>query len=143
MKRRSFRNWYLSIGVAALVAGGVTPAFSQSVTETTTSTTYSGTVSELTPSSSSLIVRSESAAPRTYVYSNKTLFLDPSGNVVSAEVTRGQPVTLYYRQEGDQMVLTKVVMSRPAGTVTETTTETRRPSGTTTETTTETRREVR
>ena len=126
MRRQFFRNLYLSIGVAALVAGGVTSAFAQAVTETTTSTTYSGTVSELTPSSSSLIIRSESAPPRTYVYSKKTMFLDPSGNVVSAEVTRGQPVTIYYRQEGDQMVVSKVVMSRPIGTTTETTTETRR-----------------
>ena len=62
---------------------------------------------------------------------SSSVFLDPSGNVVSAEVVRGKPVTVYYEKDGDQMVVSKVVVSQPVPGVTERTT------------TTETRREVR
>ena len=51
--------------------------------------------------------------------------------MVSAEVVRGKPVTVYYEKDGDQMVVSKVVVSQPVPGVTERTT------------TTETRREVR
>ena len=128
--RTNSKRW-LSIALALALGGaGVSAALAETVetTETTTTTTRAGTLTQLTPSSSTLIVSSPTVeeAPRTYTYSKKTIFLDPSGNVVSAELTRGQPVTIYYRQEGNSLVVDKVVLSKPAGTVTETTTETRR-----------------
>jgi hypothetical protein len=120
----------LSLALAFALGVACVPAALAETVETTetTTTTQAGTVTQLTPSSSTFIVTSPAAepAPRTYTYSKKTVFLDPSGNVVSAELTRGQPVTIYYRQEGDTLVVDKVVMSKPSRTVTETTTETRR-----------------
>jgi len=126
------RNHERSLSLALIFALGVAcvpAALAQTVETTqTTTTTRAGTVTQLTPSSSTFIVTTPAAedVPHTYTYSKKTVFLDPSGNVVSAELTRGQPVTIYYRQEGDALVVDKVVMSKPARTVTETTTETRR-----------------
>ena len=82
--------------------------------ETVTTTTYSGTVSEVSPSSSTIVLKSESS-PQTveYVYNDKTMWLDSAGNQVTVEKVRHQPVTIYYKQEGDQMVVTKVVTQTP------------------------------
>jgi hypothetical protein len=125
------RNRWLSLALA-LALGGALSSVAQAQlerTESTTTTTYSGTVTDLTPSSSTIVVRSQSdESPKTYTFTKKTVFLDPSGNVVSSEVVRGKPVTVYYQKEGDDMVVSKVIVSEPAAGITErrTTTETRR-----------------
>jgi hypothetical protein len=125
------RNRWLSLALA-LALGGALSSVAQAQlerTESTTTTTYSGTVTDLTPSSSTIVVRSQSdESPKTYTFTKKTVFLDPSGNVVSSEVVRGKPVTVYYQKEGDDMVGSKVIVSEPAAGITEkrTTTETRR-----------------
>jgi hypothetical protein len=82
--------------------------------ETTTTTTYSGTVSEMSPSSSTIILKSDSS-PQTvkYIYNDKTAWVDPAGNTVTMQTVRNQPVTIYYEKEGDQMVVTKVVTHKP------------------------------
>jgi len=91
--------------------------------ETVTTTTYSGTVSEVSPSSSTIVLKSDSS-PQTaeYVYNNKTVWLDAAGNQVTVEKVRHQPVTIYYKQDGDQMVVTKVVTQKPRVIEKETTT---------------------
>ena len=97
---------------------GMSQAWADTVT-TTKTTTYSGVVSDLSPSSS-IIVKSEESGPKTYVLTEKTTYLDPEGNVVTASVLRGKPVTVYYTQEGDRLVASKVIVTKPAGgTVTE------------------------
>jgi hypothetical protein len=111
----------------ALAVGGSRAAVAEVSETTTTTTTYSGTLTDVSPSSSVIVVRPSAAeAPKTYTYTKKTVFVDPSGNEVTAEVTRGQPVTIYYRQEGDTTVVEKVVMSKPRGVVTEESTEVHR-----------------
>jgi len=119
-------NRWLSMALVVALAGSVGASLALAeTTETTTTTTYSGTMRELAPSTSSFIIESNNV-PRTYTYTKKTVFLDASGNVVAADVTRGQPVTVYYHPEGQTMVVDKVIETRPAGSVTEHTTETRR-----------------
>ena len=116
MKRQL--GWIIS---GALIAGLIgltgTVAGAADVTEksVTTTTTYRGTVTDITPSSSTLILKSESAPePARYTYTEKTMFVDPAGNVVSREEIRGKPVTVEYFKEGDRMIVNKVIVSRPA-----------------------------
>ena len=91
--------------------------------ETVTTTTYSGTVSEVSPSSSTIVLKSESSPKTvTYVYNDKTAWVDATGNQVTVETVRHQPVTIYYQQDGDQMVVTKVVTQKPTVIEKETTT---------------------
>ena len=81
-------------------------------TERTTekTTTYSGTVSEVNPSSSTIILRSESSsAPQTYTYNKETIFTDDTGKVVSYDAIKDSPVTIQYTRDGDRMMVTKVV----------------------------------
>jgi hypothetical protein len=88
---------------------------------TTTSdktTTYVGTVSEVDPATSTIIVKSETAtAPTKYTYTKETIFNDAQGHVVSYEAVRNAPVTVYYTRDGDRTIVTKVVATKPAGEV--------------------------
>jgi hypothetical protein len=88
-------------------------ASADSMRETTTTTTYSGTVSEMLPSSSTIVLRTEPASPPTkYVFNDRTVWVDSAGNTVTMESVRNQPVTVYYQREGDQMVVTRVVTQK-------------------------------
>ena len=107
--------------ISALVLGSwiaptIVPAGEVTEKRTTeTSTTYSGTVSEVDPSASRIIIKSETASPMTYTYNKKTTFVDDSGNTVTYEQIRNKPVTVYYTKEGDDMIVSRVVVTRPTG----------------------------
>jgi hypothetical protein len=93
-------------------------------TTTTKTTTYRGTVTELNPSSSTIILRSESAAaPTTYTYNKETVFVDETGKTITQEMIKDSPVTVTYRREGDRMIVSKV-MREPTTVRKETTTTT-------------------
>lgn len=118
----------------ALALGIAAPVFAQmdtmqkTTTTTEKTTTYKGVVSEVNPTSSTIILRSEEAsAPKTYTYNKETVFVDPQGNIVTYEVVKDAPVTVSYRQEGDRMIVTKVEATGPRvrKETTTTTTETR------------------
>ncbi|HEX9724691.1 MAG TPA: hypothetical protein VGC53_10470 [Vicinamibacteria bacterium] len=115
-------------GALAGVALSGWMAFAGEVIEKqTTTTTYSGTVSDISPSSSTIVIKSESSpAPVTYTFNKTTTWVDASGNVITSEQVRNSPVTVHYVKEGDSMVVTKVVASKPSTTkeTTTTTTET-------------------
>ena len=113
----------------ALALGIAAPVMAQMDTTTTTTTekttTYKGVVSEVNPSASTIILRSEGAsAPRTYTYNKETVFVDPQGKVVSYDTIKDSPVTLSYRTEGDRMIVTKVEATGPRIQHRETTTTT-------------------
>jgi hypothetical protein len=112
----------------ALFLVGVAQAGVVEQTVTTESTTYQGTVTELIPSSSTLVVKSATAPATRYVYTDKTTFVDAAGNVVTRESITDQPVTVYYTADGGVSEVTKVVVQKPAavipGTVVEETTRT-------------------
>ena len=101
-----------------------TPATSETTTTTPagseTTTTSDGTVSQFGPDS--IVVRSTtSSAPLSYTYSKTTTYVDENGNAVSSETVKsGAPVTVYYTQDGDKMVATKVIVRKSTTTTTPT-----------------------
>jgi len=103
----------LALGSTFMVTIATAEMTERSVT-TEKTTTYSGTVSEIDPSSSTITIRSETApAPTKYVFTKETVFADPQGHVVSYDTIRNTPVTVYYTREGDRMIVSKVVTTKP------------------------------
>ena len=103
----------LALGSTFVVSTATAEMTERSVT-TEKTTTYSGTVSEIDPSSSTITIRSETApAPTKYVFTKETVFADPQGHVVSYDTIRNTPVTVYYTREGDRMIVSKVVTTKP------------------------------
>jgi hypothetical protein len=119
----AMRKLVLKAMIALPLALAVSTSARAEEQRTVTTTTYSGTVSEVSPSSSTIVLKSESS-PQTveYVYNDKTEWLDAAGNRVTVEKVRHQPVTIYYKQDGDQMVVTRVVTQKPKVIEKETTT---------------------
>ena len=81
-------------------------------TSTTTTTTSDGTVSQFGPDT--IVVSSTTSAdPVSYSYSKTTTYVDENGNPVSSETVKsGAPVTVYYTQDGDKMIATKVIVKK-------------------------------
>jgi hypothetical protein len=112
---------------AALFAGTLAvcvefAAAQVAVSETTTTTNAAGTITSITPGQS--IVLNTGASPVTYRYSKTTQVVDDTGAAVDVSVLRsGIPATVYYVKEGNDMVVSRVVVKRSAlGTSTTTTT---------------------
>jgi hypothetical protein len=110
-----------------------------SATSTTSTTTSAGTVSQFSPDT--IVVRTTTSPnPVSYSYSKTTTYVDETGNAVSSETVKsGAPVTVYYTQEGDKMVATKVVVRKTTTTTSDapaaTAVETKKTSTSTTTTT--------
>src|SRR5215510_2421372 len=93
----------LSLGLATAATS------SADMTTTEKTTTYQGTVTEVNPSSSTIVLRSEtSSAPTTYTYNKETVFTDDAGKIVTYEALKDQPVTVTYTRDGDRMIVSKV-----------------------------------
>ncbi len=106
MKNVKFNSVRAAALSAVLATAGLTGAYAQSIVTTTTSV---GTVSEFSPQA--ITVTSGSSAPVSYSYSKTTTYVDENGNPVSVETVRsGVPVTVYYTQEGDRMLASKVIV---------------------------------
>ena len=96
---------------AALLLGVTVNA---EMVEKTTTTRYSGTIAETSPSTSTIVVKSEDS-PKTvtkYIYNDKTVWEDASGKTVKVETVRDQPATILYEKQGDQMIVTKVITQK-------------------------------
>lgn len=116
----------LSLGLALGLMTQASVASADETVTTTKSTTYSGVVSEMNPSSSTIILKSESsAAPVTYTYSKETTFVDSAGNPVASSALVNSPVTIEYSNEGGRTVVRRVVQTGPATIHQKTTTERR------------------
>ncbi len=87
-------------------------------TSSTTTTTSDGTVSQFGPDA--IVVSSTtSPTPVSYSYSKTTTYVDENGNAVSSETVKsGAPVTVYYTQDGNKMVATKVIVRKTTTTAT-------------------------
>jgi len=87
-------------------------------TSTTTTTTSDGTVSQFSPDT--IVVKSTTSAdPISYSYSKTTTYVDENGNPVASETVKsGAPVTVYYTQDGDKMIATKVIVRKTTTTTT-------------------------
>jgi hypothetical protein len=96
-----------------------TPAPAPSTTtSTTTTTTSDGTVSQFGPDTI-VVQTTASGDPVSYSYSKTTTYVDENGNPVSMETVKsGLPVTVYYTQDGDKMIATKVIVRKTTTTTT-------------------------
>jgi hypothetical protein len=102
----------LALGLLTGVSAGTAAA--ETVTTTSKTTTYSGVVSEVNPTSSTIILKSDSSpAPVTYTYTKETTFVDSKGNVVTYETIRNSPVTVEYTTVDGQTVARKVIQTAP------------------------------
>ena len=103
-----------AVAALALTAPAYAGEMTSETHESTSTTTSSGTVSEVLPSSSMIIIKSESATPPSrYIYNSKTVWVDSEGNTVTMDGLQNQTVTVYYEKQGDQMVVTRVVAQKP------------------------------
>jgi hypothetical protein len=95
--------------LAALLATANVVMAQNSVITTTTS---AGTVRTFSPDAITVTTDS-SPTPVRYTFSKTTTYVDENGNPVSMEtVTSGLPVTVYYNNDGDRLVATKVVVKK-------------------------------
>ena len=109
----------VSFGLVLGLLATASVAAAETSTVTTKSTTYVGTVAEVNPATSTIVVRSEaSSAPVTYTYTKETTFVDSTGNVVSQETIRNSPVTVEYATEGGVTVARRIVQMGPSVAVT-------------------------
>jgi len=109
MKNIKFSFARIGFLCGVLASAGLTGAYAQGVT-TTSSTTTTGSVSEFTPGMIT-VTSGPSALPVSYSYSKTTTYVDQNGNPVSSELIRtGVPVTVYYTQDGDHMLASKVIV---------------------------------
>lgn len=120
----------MKLAITALALTGILTAATVNAdmaTTTTTekTTTYRGTVSDVNPSASTIILRSESStAPTTYTYNKETIFADDQGKIVTYEAIKDSPVTVTYTRDGDRMIVTKVTKDPSVRRETTTTTKT-------------------
>jgi hypothetical protein len=116
----------LSLAVAVALLGSVPVSLAaETVTKTQKTTTYSGMVSEINPTASTIIVKSETAtAPSTYSFTKETVFVDGQGKVVTYETVKNSPVTVEYTTVGDRTIASRVVMTKPGSVTKEVTTHT-------------------
>ena len=123
MTRHKGSALVMSAALALALAGS---AYADSmVTSKTSTTTYSGTISEIQEPSSTIVIRSETAPePMKYTFNEKTVWVDSAGNTVTMSAVKNQPVTVHYLKEGPAMVVTRVEVQKPASTIERKTTTT-------------------
>ena len=113
----------LAFGLAVAAA----PVGAEMVTSSskTTTTTYSGTVSDVQAPSKTIVIRSEKAPePMRYTYNERTTWVDSAGNTLTMDAVKNQPATIHYVKEGDAMIVTRVEVQKPAATLEKKTTTT-------------------
>ncbi|HKS31546.1 MAG TPA: hypothetical protein VJR28_03980 [Chthoniobacterales bacterium] len=122
-----------AIMVSAALAQTTTTVTTDAGAVTAGMTTRTGSFVTYTPGDEYFTFRSAPAAePVRYYYTKETTFVDPTGRTVEvANIRQDLPATVYYVNEGNRMIVRKVVISKPAGAVIEkettTTTTTTRP----------------
>jgi hypothetical protein len=121
------------IAVSAALAQTTTTVTTDAGAVTTGLTTRTGSFVTYTPGDEYFTFRSAPAAePVRYYYTKETTFVDPTGRTVEvSDIRPDLPATVYYVNEGNRMIVRKVVLTRPAAAVIEkketTTTTTTKP----------------
>ena len=111
-------NGLTLLGVMLFTANLALAQTAASTTTTTTTQNEAGTVSQFGPDTIS-VSSTTSATPVSYSYSKTTTYVDENGNTVSSEMVKsGAPVTVYYTQDGDKMIATKVIVRKTTTTTT-------------------------
>ena|ERR1700730_11108476 len=109
----------VALGTALAQESSTTTTTTNPVTGTTTSSTSTtssaGTITTYTPGSDYITFRSATdTAPVKYYYSKSTTVLDPEGKTVTWSAVRpDMPATVYYVKEGDRMIVSKVILTKP------------------------------
>src|SRR5436305_1560650 len=116
-----------AISVAGAIA--VSAAMAQTTTTVTTNTepvtagltTRTGSFVTYAPGDEYFTFRSAPAAePVRYYYTKETTFIDPNGRTVEvSDIRPDLPATVYYLNEGNRMIVRKVVIGKPASAVIE------------------------
>ena len=114
MKNRTKTSLNAAVLAGLLATTGLAFAQTASTTTTTSTTQSAGTISQFSPDT--IVVKTTSSAdPVSYSYSKTTTYVDQNGNAVSMETVKsGLPVTVYYTQDGDRMIASKVVVQSVA-----------------------------
>lgn len=101
-------------------------ALAQTTSETVTTTApVVGTISTFDPTTGALIVTGKESSPVTYTYRSGTTIVDEAGNPVAVDIVKsGVPVSVYYTRDGDNMVVSKMVVQRTSPVIEQTTTTT-------------------
>jgi hypothetical protein len=110
-----------AITVSAALAQTTTTVTTDAGAVTTGMTTRTGSFVTSTPGDEYFTFRTTPAAePVRYYYTKETTFVDPTGRTVAvSDIRPDLPATVYYINEGNRMIVRKVVLSRPAGAVIE------------------------
>ncbi|PYK72880.1 MAG: hypothetical protein DME42_07975 [Verrucomicrobia bacterium] len=114
--------------ISAAGAIAVSAALAQTTTTVTTNagpvttaelTTRTGSFVTYTPGDEYFTFRTTPAAePVRYYYTKETTFVDPTGRTVElSEIRPDLPATVYYVNEGNRMIVRKVVLSRPSAVI--------------------------
>ncbi|HEY0256267.1 MAG TPA: hypothetical protein VGC39_02400 [Candidatus Methylacidiphilales bacterium] len=106
-------NCFRAAALGAMLAlPSLASAQSTTIQSSTSSTTSAGTISDFSPDA--MTVRTvSSSTPSNYTFTKTTTYVDENGNPVSVDVVKsGMPVTVYYTQDGDRMVASKVVVRK-------------------------------
>jgi len=111
--KKSIRHFGAAVLLGAFVSLGPVAFGQVSVSETTT-TTSGGTVTEFSPSSDTIVLKSEtSSSPVTYSYSKSTTVVDENGDPVDVSIVKsGVPVQVIYAKEGDRMIARKIIVRK-------------------------------
>ena len=104
---------------------GLFMSVSEAQTTVTQTITSAGTITEFTPGDA-IVLRSEGTTePLRYSLTQRTIVVDENGTPVDvATVHQGTPVIIHYSREGGQMVVSRVVVQKPAVIERQTTTTT-------------------
>jgi hypothetical protein len=115
--KKSIRHFGAALLLSAVVSLGPSAFGQAAVSETTTSTTTTGgTISEFSPSSDTIVLKSEtSSSPVTYSYSKSTTVVDENGDPVDVSIVKtGVPVQVIYAKEGDRMIARRIIVRKRA-----------------------------
>jgi hypothetical protein len=99
--------------VLSIALAFVAPFAWAQVSETTTTTEGTGTLTEYTPGST--IVLKETSGPRHYRFGKTVTYVTRSGKVLDEDVVRtrvkvGVPVRVHYTGSGDAIVVDRVIL---------------------------------
>ena len=120
----------MKVGAALLVAGFcILSMDARGQTTTTTVTTTKGALTQFTPDSQAVVVKTEAAAPLRYGLTKQTIIVDEAGTPIAIErIAPGSPLLVEYTGTGDNLVASRIIVQKPAVlTEQRTTTTTTRP----------------
>jgi thiol:disulfide interchange protein len=105
-----------TIGMALLAVGICIWSAQVRAQTSTTVTTTKGAFTEYVPGSQTVMMRTETnPAPSRYVVTKQTTIVDESGAPVAIErISAGSPVAIEYTGTGERLIVSRIVVQRPA-----------------------------